>query len=280
MVFGIPNTKISKKIGGTIMKVSMIQMDMKLGKPDENFAHAIELVRKAVLMEPDVITLPETWNTGFFPKENLKETADRDCAGVKSIFSALAKEYGVNIIAGSVANLRKDGKVYNTSCVFDRRGELVAEYDKVHLFSPSGEHEYFQHGTEPCNFKLDGVPCSLVICYDIRFPELIRSEMLSGSRVQFVVSQWPDTRTLHWDTLNRARAIESQCYLSCTNSVGTAGAVKCGGHSAVYGPMGECVILGGENEQILTAEMDLDAVDQVRSSINVYRDRKPGAYRL
>lgn len=262
------------------MRVSMIQMDMQLGEPQKNFEHAVSLVRQAALMKPDVITLPETWNVGFFPKENLKGLADRDCVEVKKVFSALAKEYGVNIIAGSVANLKEDGRVYNTACVFDRQGGLAAEYDKVHLFSPSGEHEYFQHGTRPCNFELDGTPCSLVICYDIRFPELIRSEMLAGSKVQFVVSQWPDTRTLHWDTLNRARAIESQCYLSCTNSVGTAGATKCGGHSAVYGPMGECLALGGEGEQILTADMDLSAVDRVRNTINVYRDRKPEAYRL
>ena len=258
----------------------MIQMDMLLGRPKENFSHAVELVRQAAALSPDVITLPETWNVGFFPKENLKELADQDCAQVKETFSALAKEYQVNIIAGSVVNLRPDGKIYNTACVFDRQGGLVAEYDKVHLFSPGGEHEYFQHGVQPCNFQLDAVPCSLVICYDIRFPELIRSEMLAGSKVQFVVAQWPENRTLHWDTLNRARAIEGQCYLSCTNSVGTAGSVKCGGHSAIYAPMGECLILGGENEQLLTADMDLDVVEDVRSRINVYRDRIPEAYRL
>lgn len=123
----------------------------------------------------------------------------------------MAKEYRVNIIAGSVANCR-DEKIYNTAAVFNRDGEVVMEYDKVHLFSPSGEHEYFEHGKNICNFELDGIPCSLVICYDIRFPELIRSEMLAGSKVQFVVAQWPDTRLLHWDTLNRARAIESQSF--------------------------------------------------------------------
>lgn len=262
------------------MRVSMIQMNMKLGAPEENFAHAEELVRQAVQLKPDVITLPETWNVGFFPKNTLKEQADRDCTQVKRIFSALAKEYGVNMIAGSVANLRSDNKVYNTSCVFDRSGRLLTEYDKIHLFTPSGEHNYFQNGSKFCNFELDGVPCSLVICYDIRFPELIRSEMLAGSKLQFVVAQWPDVRLLHWDTLNRARAIESQAFLCCTNSVGTAGTTKCGGHSAVYSPMGDCLVLGGEQEQILTADLDFAQVEDVRSRINVYRDRIPNAYKL
>ena len=262
------------------MRVAMIQMDMELGNPDKNFAHAEALVRKAAAAEPDVITLPETWNVGFFPKENLADLSDKECGRVKKVFSALASETGINILAGTVSNQRQDGGIYNTACVFDRKGNLVTEYDKVHLFSPSGEDQYFRHGKQPCNFRLDGVDCSLVVCYDIRFPELIRSEMLAGSSVQFVVAQWPVARQLHWDTLNRARAIESQSYLCCTNSVGTAGTTKCGGHSAVYGPMGECLILGGENEQILVADMDLSAVDEVRSSINVYRDRLPEAYRL
>ena len=257
------------------MRVAMIQMDMQLGKPEANFEKAEKLVRMAAELKPDVITLPETWNTGFFPRENLKEASDVDLEQTKKLFSRLAKEYRVNIIAGSVANCR-DEKIYNTAAVFNRDGEVVMEYDKVHLFSPSGEHEYFEHGKNICNFELDGIPCSLVICYDIRFPEMIRSEMLAGSKVQFVVAQWPDTRLLHWDTLNRARAIESQSFLCCTNSVGTAGNTKCGGHSAVYGPMGECLVLGGEAEQILMADMEIGAVDGVRDSINVYRDRGCG----
>ena len=277
LVYQIPNTKYRK------MEVRYEscddQMDMQLGKPEANFEKAEKLVRMAAELKPDVITLPETWNTGFFPRENLKEVSDVNLEQTKKLFSRLAKEYRVNIIAGSVANCR-DEKIYNTAAVFNRDGEVVMEYDKVHLFSPSGEHEYFEHGKNICNFELDGIPCSLVICYDIRFPELIRSEMLAGSKVQFVVAQWPDTRLLHWDTLNRARAIESQSFLCCTNSVGTAGNTKCGGHSAVYGPMGECLVLGGEAEQILMADMEIGAVDGVRDSINVYRDRLPEVYKI
>ena len=94
----------------------------------------------------------------------------------------LARQHAVNIIAGTVANRKPDGGIYNTACVFDRKGELTAQYDKVHLFSPSGEHEFFRCGDRPCNFELDGIPCSLAVCYDIRFPELIRSEMRAGSK--------------------------------------------------------------------------------------------------
>ena len=261
------------------MKVSLIQMDMKFASPDENFAHAEELVRQAAQSHPDVITLPETWNVGFFPKENLAELSDKDGARVKETFSRLASELNVNIVAGSVSNVR-DGKIYNTAFVFDRKGNCVAEYDKTHLFSPSGEHEYFQSGDHTVRFELDGVPCGLIICYDVRFPELIRTITVQGIDVLFVVAQWPALRRFHWQALNQARAIENQCFVACTNSCGTAEGTKNAGYSAVYDPWGELVGGCGPNEMILTTDMDLNIIRGIRDSINVYRDRKPGLYKV
>ena len=90
------------------MRISMLQMNIKLNSPRENFAHAEELVRKAALQHPDVITLPETWTTGFAPEGNIGDFADQDCAQVRETFSALAKELHVNIIAGSVVNRKPE----------------------------------------------------------------------------------------------------------------------------------------------------------------------------
>lgn len=116
------------------MKITCLQMDMALGRVEENFALAEAMIRQAMAESPDVIVLPETWNTGFFP-ENVKDLADHDGARTKETIGTLAKEFAVNIVAGSVANVR-DGKLYNTAFVFDREGKCVAEYDKTHLFSP------------------------------------------------------------------------------------------------------------------------------------------------
>ena len=86
------------------MKAACLQMDMLFAQPEENFAKAKRLIRDAMASEPDVVVLPETWNTGFFPKERLSELADRDCTRVKRELGALAAELGVNLVAGSVAN--------------------------------------------------------------------------------------------------------------------------------------------------------------------------------
>ena len=161
------------------MRVSAIQMDMKFADPAYNFKHAEELIREAAASKPDVIVLPETWNTGFFPKENLKELSDKDGAAVKDMCSALARELNVNIVAGSVSNVKND-KVYNTAYVFDRQGACIAEYDKTHLFTPMGEHDYYEAGTHVTTFELDGKKCGIIICYDVRFLELVRTLALTG----------------------------------------------------------------------------------------------------
>lgn len=117
---------------------------------------------------PDVLVLPETWNTGFFPREGLSLLCDRDGEMVKARIGSLAEQYHVNIIAGSVSNMR-NGQVFNTAMVFDRSGVCIASYDKTHLFSPMGEDAYYAPGDHLCRFSLDGIQCGLVICYDIRF---------------------------------------------------------------------------------------------------------------
>ncbi|MDE7220359.1 MAG: carbon-nitrogen family hydrolase [Oscillospiraceae bacterium] len=259
------------------MKISCIQMDMRLGEPDCNFAHAEELVRAAVRAErPDVVVLPETWNTGFFPK-NLSACADRDGERTKAVFSAMAKELNVNIVCGSVANKKADG-FYNTAYVFDRTGGVIAEYDKTHLFTPSGEHEHFRSGTHACRFELDGKKCGLIICYDIRFPELTRTMTLEGVDLLFVVAQWPEKRTMHLETLARARAIENQMFLALCNSVGAAGETRCGGHSAIIDPWGEYLARAWDGEETITGEADFSVIEGIRSSINVFRDRRPELY--
>lgn len=260
------------------MKIACVQMDMKLGAPEENFAKAARLIEEAMESAPDVLVLPETWNTGFFPRENLADLCDRDCTRVKAQIGALARKFRVNIVAGSVANVR-DGKVYNTACVFDREGSCIGSYDKTHLFSPMGEDRFFTAGDHLCRFTLDGVNCGIIICYDLRFPELSRSLALQGLDMLFVVSQWPEVRIPHLQTLTAARAIENQVFLVCCNSCGNAGSTRYGGKSSILDPLGNPIAQAGEHQQILIGDCDLQILTSIRGSIPVFRDRRPELYR-
>lgn len=259
------------------MKVTCIQMDMAFAQPQENFSRAARLIEQAMLGAPDVLVLPETWNTGFFPREDLASLCDDNGSRVKAEIGSLAKKFQVNIVAGSVANLR-NGKVYNTAMVFDREGSCIASYDKTHLFTPMGEDNCFTPGDHLCRFKLDDVQCGLIICYDVRFPELTRSLTVPGLDMLFVVSQWPKVRTFHLRSLTTARAIENQMFVVCCNSCGKAGETVYGGNSAIIDPWGETIALAGEVEQLLSADCDLQILTSIRSTIPVFRDRRPELY--
>lgn len=259
------------------MKVTCIQLNMLFCELERNYQRAKELIAQAMEEKPDVIVLPETWTTGFFPKRNADEMADDDGKRIKEEIGGLAKQYGVNIVAGSVAN-RRNGKIYNTAFVFDRNGECIATYDKTHLFSPSKEETFCNPGQSLCRFTLDGVSCGIIICYDIRFPELTRSLAVQGMDMLFVVAQWPNARTFHLRSLCTARAIENQMFLVCCNSCGTAGKITHGGNSSVIDPWGETLALAGENEELISAECDFSILQNIRTSINVFADRRPELY--
>lgn len=263
------------------MRISCVQMDMRLGEPEENFAHAAALLRQvaAVPEKPDVLVLPETWNTGFFPAQDLANLADDDGRRVKAELGALAGELGVNLVAGSVAN-RRGSRVYNTSYIFDRQGCCIASYDKTHLFTPMHEDAAFACGNRLCSFPLDGVSCGIITCYDIRFPELTRSLALRGLDVLFVVAQWPDVRIGHLNCLAQARAIENQMFVAVCNSCGAAGETQYGGNSAIIDPWGQVLCRAGGREETVSAACDLAILQDIRNRINVFRDRKPELYQV
>lgn len=262
------------------LRVSCLQMDMRLNRPEENRAHAEAMIRRAAAEEkPDVVVLPETWNLGFAPHQMDPSLADNDGAETRALLSPLARELHVNILGGSVVN-RRAGGLYNTALVFDRTGACIASYDKTHLFSPMGEDAVFQKGGSLTRFQLDGVSCAVVICYDLRFPELIRTLALPGLDLLFVVSQWPAVRMDALSVLARARAIENQMFLTLCNSCGQAGDTRYGGGSALLDPLGTALAQAGAGETLLTAELSMDQLTDIRRRIPVFQDRRPELYQM
>ena len=117
------------------------------------------------------------------------------------------------------------------------------------------------------------------ICYDLRFPELFRRYAVAdGAKLMLICAEWPLVRVAHWRSLLVARAIENQCFVVATNSCGETGGAVFGGHSMIVDPWGQIVAEAGEDERLLTAEIDLDEADGVRRQIPVFADRRPDAY--
>jgi len=260
--------------------VALIQSDIVLGQPAQNRERMETRMGQAVsaLEKPDVIVLPEMWNTGY-DLNQIGSLADPDGKESRAWLASFARTHGVHIVAGSIAEKRGD-KVYNTMLVFDRTGREVASYSKIHLFRLMEEEKHLAPGDRTVKFDLDGIPSGASICYDIRFPELARTLSLNGTEVLFVPAEWPHPRLHHWRTLLMARAIENQMYVIACNRTGTGGRDAFFGHSLIIDPWGEIVAEGGEEEEIVTGRVDLGLVAEVRGRIPVFSDRRPSLYEL
>ncbi|TFE30058.1 carbon-nitrogen family hydrolase [Cohnella luojiensis] len=262
----------------TPLRLALVQMNIEAGNPEANFAKMLSRLEEAAALapKPDLIVLPEMWNTGYALTE-IKSLADPDGARTKEVISEFCRKHEVNVLAGSIAQSR-GGTVTNTVHVFDRTGAEISEYSKIHLFQLMNEHLHLESGDRPGSFDLEGLPAAVMICYDIRFPELARKLALEGAKILFVPAEWPHPRLHHWRTLLQARAIENQMYVVSCNTVGESGGTNFFGHSMVIDPWGEVLAEAGEEEAILSAEVDLGLVDEVRGRIPVFADRRPAIY--
>ncbi|AXI28122.1 carbon-nitrogen hydrolase [Priestia megaterium] len=258
------------------VKITCLQLDIAFGNPTKNRKYIQQKMMEALKENPDILVLPELWDTAY-DLTRLDEIADEEGQQAKQLISQFAKTNEVNIVAGSIAKKTEQG-VTNTMYIFDRKGREVSQYSKLHLFKLMDEHLYLEAGTAKNLFTLEQSLCAGVICYDIRFPEWIRVHTSSGAEVLFVVAQWPAPRLAHWKALLISRAIENQCYVIACNRVGQDPNNTFAGHSLVIDPWGEIIAEAGDSEELLSADVNLELVKEIRKQIPVFTDRRTEFY--
>jgi predicted amidohydrolase len=247
------------------LNVALIQMDVKWEYIEENNRRASALLEKAAGKGCDVAVLPEMFTTGFTMNLSEVEGVTSPSEGKTARFlSETAKRLGIYIIAGVAVKPENKEKGLNLAMVYNREGQQIASYTKNRPFPLLEEEKYFDKGVEPVVFELDGVPASVFICFDLRFPELFRA-VAGKAMAMFVIANWPSKRAEHWTALLRARAIENQCYIIGLNRIGTDGnRISYSGYSSVYDPMGKLISWAGEGEEILMARIDPEEALSVR----------------
>ncbi|MFM1545854.1 carbon-nitrogen family hydrolase [Streptococcus mutans] len=258
------------------MKISLLQLDIKDGQSHVNQANVQNLLQEALLEEPDVIVLPELWNSGY-ALDKLEKIADEDGKVSRPWLSQFAEKHGVTLVAGSVATKRK-GQFYNTAYSFSSKGQLINTYDKVHLFGLMAEDKFLTAGQRESCFQIGTVGASHVICYDIRFPEWIRHLMSQDAALLFVSAQWPSSRIEQWRLLLQARAIENQAFVIAVNRVGQGLKDQFNGHSLIIDPLGKILLEANDCEGVFSAQIDLNQVKKVRGQIPVFKDRRLELY--
>lgn len=251
-----------------------IQFTVHQGDVDANLAYIREALVRVAGQGASLVLLPEMWSTGFAYK-NLGELARRTESIVAELCE-LSDRYKL-VIIGSQPEPADDGRVYNTIHVIDN-GQVVDRYRKLHLFSLLGEDKAFKAGDGWCLAETSLGKIGVIICYDLRFPELSRRLALEGARLICVPAQWPRPRQEHWRTLLRARAIENQLYILSCNACGQIGKLDFFGMSMLIDPKGEVLVDAGEEQTEICAPLDWQVMDEWRAQIPCFADRRPDQY--
>lgn len=261
-----------------MLKISLAQIEVKTADPQVNLEKTKLYCKKAKEQGSDLIVFPEMWTVGFNWDYN-RDHANEHGETLEEV-KKIATEHAI-WIHGSLPAVVNGGEIANRSVLISSEGELVSSYDKAHLFSFVGEDRHMAKGTSTTFTQTPWAACGLAICYDLRFPELFRKYAVEGAEIIFLPSAFPEPRLAHWRTLIRARAIENQLFMIACNQVGTVmleKEVTFFGSSCIIDPWGETVIEGGANEQLLTAELNLPKVKEIRDLMHVLSDRRPELY--
>ncbi len=255
-------------------KSGVIQFDVLTGKWMENIRTAETHIRKLADEGASLILLPELFSCSF-DNPNLPD----HCMKTPEILASLKDTARQNniIIAASMPE-KVDNKIYNTLFLIERNGNTAGRYRKIHLFTPTGEHNHFSSGTEPVVCETSIGRIGLMICYDLRFPELCRTLTNKGAEIILVSAQWPSPRVSHWDTLLAARAIENQVYIAAANRCGKTSELEFPGHSQIISPWGKVLAKADSSAGTLSATLVSDDLITARETIPCLNQRVYEAY--
>ncbi len=243
-------------------------------------------IDNAVKDGADVVVLPEMFNCCGHTKI-MVENAEEIPGDTINFLSDKARTHGIYIVCGSIFEKVEENKVHNTPVIVGRSGEILARYAKVHLFDVDiqdkiryKESENVVAGQGIVTANMGDVKTGLSICYDLRFCELYRSLALNGAKIIFIPSAFTSTTgEYHWEPLVIARAIENQVFVVAANQIGTSpNNITCYGKSMIVDPWGRVLAKAKESENVITAEVDLSLLEEVRAEIPLFEHRRTDLY--
>lgn len=269
------------------LRMALIQLAVGANK-QANLERAGKFVKEAAANNAKLVCLPECFNSpygvDFFP--TYAETTP-DGESSRSL-QQMAKDNSVFLIGGSIPERdTASGKLYNTCQVFGPEGQLLAKHRKVHLFDidvPGGikftESLALSAGDQLTTFQCGDWKIGLGICYDIRFPEMAhRYDKLGCDMLVYPGAFNTTTGPAHWELLTRSRALDHQFFVACCSPArDLAAQYHAWGHSTICGPWGDVMAKADETEQVVYADLGLEAVDKTRLAIPVHHQRRDDVY--
>lgn len=266
------------------MRVAMVQMNVVHDKK-QNLQHARELIRRAADQGIDMAVLPEMfccpYSNRFF-----REYGEEQGGEGWQLLSETAKELGIYLVGGSMPEL-EDGRVHNTSYVFDRLGRQIAKHRKAHLFDIDvvggqrfRESDVLTPGDWVTVFETEFGTLGLCICFDLRFQELAKVMADRGAQLIIVPAAFNmTTGPAHWELLFRQRAVDNQIFtLGVSPARDTGEEYVAYGNSILVDPWGSVLKRAGEGEEVLIGEIDFVRNQEIRQQLPIRSARREQLY--
>lgn len=271
-------------------KIGLCQLSVTSDK-DSNLGSVRNSIQVAVKQGAALVVLPEMWNCPYsndYFSKFAEDFDDEDGSPSFSVLSQAASHHKITIVGGSMPEW-DNGHLYNSCCVFGPDGKLMSKHRKAHLFDVNipgdisfKESDTFTAGDEPTIVDTDLGRIGIGICHDIRFPELAMLYRARGCQLicypgAFNIS----SGEMLWELEQRARAADNQLYVAtCSPSRDSTGSYMIWGHSTLVGPLGETIATSGQEETIVIADIDYNAILCQREKLPLENYRRGDVYQF
>lgn len=271
----------------TKIKLALCQMNV-IDDKKANLEKASSMIADGIGNNADFIILPEMFNCPYSNDKFIEYAEEEKDSYTLNKISKLAGDNNVYILAGSIPE-REDDKIFNTSYLFDKKGNIIAKHRKMHLFDIDvkdkitfKESDVLTAGDEFTIADTEFGKIGIGICYDVRFVELARIMVENGAMILFYPGAFNmTTGPAHWELLFRARALDNQVFcVGVAPALNTDASYHSYGHSIVTNPWGEVISQADENENLIICEIDLSEIKKIREEIPLLKNKRNDLYEV
>lgn len=271
----------------TKIKLALCQMNVVDNK-EKNIKTARLMIEESISKNADFIILPEMFNCPYSNDKFIEYGEKEKSSETLSEISKLAKSNNVYILAGSIPEIEED-KLYNTSYLFDRQGNVIAKHRKMHLFDIDvkrkitfKESDVLTAGNDFTIADTEFGKVGIGICYDIRFPELAKIMVENGALILIYPGAFNmTTGPAHWELLFRSRAMDNQTFcIGVAPALNNDASYHSYGHSIITNPWGEVIAQASEKESLIISEIDLSEIKKVREELPLLKNKRDDLYEV
>ena len=271
----------------TKIKLALCQMNVVDNK-EKNIKTARLMIEESISKNADFIILPEMFNCPYSNDKFIEYGEKEKSSETLSEISKLAKSNNVYILAGSIPEIEED-KLYNTSYLFDRQGNVIAKHRKMHLFDIDvkrkitfKESDVLTAGNDFTIADTEFGKVGIGICYDIRFPELAKIMVENGALILIYPGAFNmTTGPAHWELLFRSRAMDNQAFcIGVAPALNNDASYHSYGHSIITNPWGEVIAQASEKESLIISEIDLSEIKKVREELPLLKNKRDELYEV